>query len=114
MALDRKIYFIPNDECSRGQSGNPQIFDLDNPDVGWIIGAQMNYHRSQIQLAVDRDLIYAIGGMENGGYTSTVEVYDPVQQIWTEVDSMSQARCNPGLFCFEKNSSKGRLQSVSF
>ena len=45
---------------------------------------------------MDRDLIYAIGGMENGGYTSTVEVYDPVQQIWSEVDSMSQARCNPG------------------
>ena len=50
----------------------------------------------KVQLAVDRDLIYAIGGMENGGYTSTVEVYDPVQQIWSEVDSMSQARCNPG------------------
>ena len=45
---------------------------------------------------MDRDLIYAIGGMENGGYTSTVEVYDPVQQVWSEVDSMSQARCNPG------------------
>ena len=52
----------------------------------------------QVQLAVDRDLIYAIGGMENGGYTSTVEVYDPVQQVWSEVDSMSQARCNPGKY----------------
>ena len=47
---------------------------------------------------MDRDLIYAIGGMENGGYTSTVEVYDPVQQVWSEVDSMSQARCNPGKY----------------
>ena len=46
---------------------------------------------------MDRDLIYAIGGMENGGYTSTVEVYDPVNQVWSEVDSMSQARCNPGM-----------------
>ena len=53
---------------------------------------------SQVQLVVDRDLIYAIGGMENGGYTSTVEVYDPVQQVWSEVDSMSQARCNPGKY----------------
>ena len=55
---------------------------------------------NQVQLIVDRDLIYAIGGMENGGYTSTVEVYDPVQQIWSEVDSMSQARCNPGKFLY--------------
>ena len=51
---------------------------------------------------MDRDLIYAIGGMENGGYTSTVEVYDPVQQVWSEVDSMSQARCNPGKYYIPK------------
>ncbi len=40
--------------------------------------------------------VFAIGGMLDGGYTSTVEAYDPEEDNWAEMDSMSQARCNPG------------------
>ena len=61
------------------------MFDPDNPNAGWVTVAQMNFRRSLVHLAVLDNLIYAIGGMENGGYTSIVEVYDPVNQTWTEV-----------------------------
>ena len=115
-AFGQKIYFVPNDE-GQGQITSTDVFDLDNPNAGWVTHAQMNYRRSQVQLIVCEDLIYALGGFvsnftrfylencvstnflflqENGGYTSTVEVFDPQTEIWTEVDSMSQARCNPG------------------
>lgn len=73
------------------------MYDLDNPNAGWITVAEMNYRRAQVHLIVCNGLIYALGGMENGGYTSTVEVLDPLTEIWTEVDSMTQARCNPGV-----------------
>ena len=33
----------------------------------------------------------------DGGYTSTVERYDPDSDIWMEVDPMTQGRCNPGV-----------------
>lgn len=33
----------------------------------------------------------------DGGYTSTVERYDPDANVWIEVDPMSQGRCNPGV-----------------
>ena len=68
------------------------MYDMESPNAGWLVCSQMNYRRSQVQLVVCNDLIYALGGMENGGYTSTVEVFDPLTEIWTEVDSMSQAR----------------------
>lgn len=73
------------------------MYDIDNPGLGWVTVAQMNFRRSQVNLQVLDDLIFAIGGMENGGYSSLLEVFDPIQQIWTELDSMSQARCNPGV-----------------
>jgi hypothetical protein len=41
--------------------------------------------------------IFAIGGIMDGGYTSTVERYDPDSDIWMEVDPMTQGRCNPGV-----------------
>ena len=33
----------------------------------------------------------------DGGYTSTVERYDPDANVWIEVDPMSQGRCTPGV-----------------
>jgi hypothetical protein len=41
--------------------------------------------------------IFAIGGIMDGGYTSTVERYDPDANLWIEVDPMTQGRCNPGV-----------------
>lgn len=97
-SLDQKLYFVPNDDGPGGATCT-KMFDLDSPNDGWVIVGHMNYRRSQVYLVTDNDLLYAIGGMENGGYTSTVEVFDPIQQIWSEIDSMSQARCNPGVAC---------------
>lgn len=94
--LDQKLYFVSNDE-GPGRISNTEMFDLDNPNAGWTTVAQMNYRRSQVHLFAAHDLIYALGGMENGGYTSTVEVFVSALQVWNEVDSMSQARCNPGV-----------------
>ena len=95
-ALNQRIYYAPNDE-GPGPATNTEMYDLDNPNAGWITVAEMNYRRAQVHLIVCNGLIYALGGMENGGYTSTVEVFDPLTEIWTEVDSMTQARCNPGV-----------------
>ena len=64
---------MPNDD-GPGQATNMEMFDLDNPNAGWTIVSQMSYRRSQVHLVVNGELMYAIGGMENGGYTSTVEV----------------------------------------
>ena len=49
VALDQKLYFVPNDEGTRSQMVNTEVFDLDNPDAGWRVAAQMNYHRAQVQ-----------------------------------------------------------------
>ena len=60
-AFGQKIYFVPNDE-GQGQITSTDVFDLDNPNAGWVTQAQMNYRRSQVQLIVCEDLIYALGG----------------------------------------------------
>ena len=60
-AFGQKIYFVPNDE-GQGQITSTDVFDLDNPNAGWVTHAQMNYRRSQVQLIVCEDLIYALGG----------------------------------------------------
>ena len=52
VAFDQKLYFVPNDEGTRGQLCKTEVFDLDNPDAGWRITAQMNYHRSQVLINV--------------------------------------------------------------
>ena len=41
--------------------------------------------------------LYAIGGMLDGGYTSTVEVYNPLLDEWIVIDPMTQSRCYPGV-----------------
>ena len=50
VALDQKLFFVPNDEGSLGQTCNTEVFDMENPDTGWVIAAQMNYHRSQVKM----------------------------------------------------------------
>ena len=60
VAFDQKLYFVPNDEGTRGQLCKTEVFDLDNPDAGWRITAQMNYHRSQVLINV-----YVVVGISN-------------------------------------------------
>ena len=52
---------------------------------------------SCVNLCVVGRQIFAIGGIMDGGYTSTVERYDPDSDLWMEVDPMTQGRCNPGV-----------------
>ena len=59
VAFDQKLYFVPNDEGTRGQLCKTEVFDLDNPDAGWRITAQMNYHRSQVLINVYRISSYS-------------------------------------------------------
>ena len=40
--------------------------------------------------------LYALGGMQDGGFTSLVEMYDTESNEWHNVENMGEARCNPG------------------
>lgn len=93
-ALDNKLYYVPNDD-GPGKITSMEMYGLEQPDPcsgTWVTIAQMNYRRAQVQMVVLDGFLYGLGGMENGGYTSIVEKYDPIEQFWTEVDSMSQGR----------------------
>ena len=35
--------------------------------------------------------------VQAGGFTSIVEMYDADLNVWIDVDSMTEARCNPGV-----------------
>ena len=112
-ALDNKIMYVPNDD-GPGKITSMDVYDLKNleeekaskPKVWthdgflndgfqnkyWVTTAQMNYRRAQVQMIVLDDFVYGLGGMESGGFTSIVERFDPVEQYWSEIDSMSQGR----------------------
>ena len=103
-ALDNKIMYVPNDD-GPGKITSMDVYDLKNLEAEkapkqsnfenfqyWVTTAQMNYRRAQVQMIVLDDFVYGLGGMENGGFTSIVERFDPVEQYWSEIDSMSQGR----------------------
>ena len=94
-ALENKIFYVPNDD-GPGKITSMDVFEMKHPDPGssgcWVTTAQMNYRRAQVQMIVLDGFVYGLGGMENGGFTSIVERFDPVEQYWSEVDSMSQGR----------------------
>jgi len=49
----------------------------------WHTRAQMPTPRTGLALAVNRDLIYAIGGVSSEGVSAKVEVYDPQVDAWS-------------------------------
>ena len=57
----------------------------------------MNFARSSVSLVGIGKRLYALGGMQDGGFTSLVEMYDADLNVWVDVDSMGEARCNPGV-----------------
>ena len=85
---------MPNDD-GPGKITSMETYEIDHPNPSsrsWTTIAQMNFRRAQVQMVVLDGFIYGLGGMENGGYTSIVERYDPNEHYWSEVDSMSQGR----------------------
>ena len=63
----------------------------------WRSVARMNFPRSSVSLVGIGKRLYAIGGMQAGGFTSIVEMYDADANVWVDVDSMGESRCNPGV-----------------
>jgi len=48
-------------------------------------------------LSVFKNKIYAIGGQDSlGNYLNTVEMYDPVVNIWVEVSPLNISRFKAG------------------
>ncbi|TRY74577.1 hypothetical protein TCAL_04599 [Tigriopus californicus] len=98
-SLGRQIYIVGG-EGQQNTAATDEIFrmdfDLPPSDREWVPVSKMTYTRSSVALIALENKIYALGGMLDGGYTSTVEMYDPEVDAWIEVDPMTQARCNPG------------------
>lgn len=52
----------------------------------------MRTARSRVGVAVVNGLLYAIGGYDGQSRLSTVEVYNPETDTWTQVSSMNSQR----------------------
>ncbi len=98
-AVDTDVYAMGGGGDSFNSSDEVLRLDFSLPvcQREWSPVARTNYNRSSVHMVTVGARVYAVGGMLDGGYTSTVEVYDPESNSWSEVDSMSQARCNPGV-----------------
>ena len=61
----------------------------------WEKGKDMLSNRTEITAALLNDKIYVIGGADyrNGGAVSTVEIYDPAKDEWTEGTPLPEPRC---------------------
>ena len=57
----------------------------------------MNFARTSVSLVGIGKRLYALGGMQDGGFTSLVEMYDTDSNEWHNVENMGEARCNPGI-----------------
>ena len=57
----------------------------------------MNFARSSVSLVGIGKRLYALGGMQDGGFTALVEMYDTETNEWHNVENMGEARCNPGV-----------------
>ncbi len=96
-AVNNYVYAMGGDSFNSSDEVLRMDFSLPPRQREWTPVAPTNYARASVHLAAASGRIFAIGGMLDGGYTSTVEAYDPETGLWNEVDSMSQARCNPGV-----------------
>jgi len=66
-------------------------------DSTWQSVQRMNFARTSVSLVGIGKRLYALGGMQDGGFTSLVEMYDTGSNEWHNVENMGEARCNPGI-----------------
>jgi len=63
----------------------------------WFKASPMIHRREFPTLCVDRNYLYAIGGMDNvGNYLNMVEKYDPVTDTWEEMPELIRGRVKAG------------------
>jgi N-acetylneuraminic acid mutarotase len=66
-------------------------------DGSWVALEPIPTIRSGLGVAVVNDKVYAIGGVNDSGYLSTNEEYDPVTNTWTTKASMPTLRSDFGI-----------------
>ena len=66
-------------------------------EATWQSVQRMNFARSSVSLVGIGKRLYALGGMQDGGFTALVEMYDTETNEWHNVENMGEARCNPGV-----------------
>ena len=89
--VDGKIYIIGGSASDREQWRLDSV-DIYDPTAGtWTKGKSMNHARGVASVSVVNGKIYVMGGMgwpqipnHRGPFLSSVEVFDPKRNQWTE------------------------------
>jgi N-acetylneuraminic acid mutarotase len=96
-ASGRKIYAIGGiiqEESSFTYTNTVELFDLDNPGLGWQsdVVSPMETARGTAGAVLVGDNIWVIGGYTASGVTGVVEIYDPESNSWSYGPSLNQPR----------------------
>ncbi|MFT7813989.1 kelch-like protein 36 [Arapaima gigas] len=68
-----------------GDAASNLLYRYDPRSSQWIKGAPMNQRRVDFYLGVLKDCLIAVGGRNDGGALSSVEVYYPLEDRWVYV-----------------------------
>ena len=68
----------------------------------WMPVTSLSIGRSGAGVAVVDNMIYVCGGFDGSQHLSTVECYNPRMDMWTNVSSMSNARCYSSTTALQK------------
>ena len=83
-----KIYVIGGWDSVNDNFDSCEVLDLKHPERGFQMIAKMNTPRGELSAVCVNGKIYAIGGYNGSTFLSTVEVYNPVKNVWTYISPM--------------------------